>query len=147
MPGPTMIQSHGFARFTAAWIVRSCGYATFTFVTTWVAHPTVGCTPGDASASIVTDVTIPAVAPSTLPPGIPSPLRLLRGRTRAPARRGAGAREAPGGLLVDRQHDRAVHDQSFVRPLLQQVGEEAVDQPLATRDHGSAQPDPNQAVH
>src|SRR5207237_4366998 len=75
-------------------------------------------------------------------------LALLRSRRRPsrPARGGAGAREAPGGLLVDRQHHRAVHGQALVRPLLEQVGEEALDQPFATRDDGSAQPDPNESL-
>src|SRR5215208_2095234 len=74
------------------------------------------------------------------------PLGLLRHRTPRPARRGAGAGEAPRGLLVDRQHDRAVDDQPLVRPLLQQVGEEDLDEPLAARDDGGPQPHPDEAV-
>ena len=39
-----------------------------------------------------------------------------------------------------------MHDQSLVRPLLQQVREEAVDEPLAARDDGGAQSDPDEAL-
>src|SRR5512133_3434934 len=73
-------------------------------------------------------------------------LGLLRRRPPRPARDRAGACVAPGGLLVDRQHDRTVDDQALVRPLLEQVGEEALDEPLAASDDGSAQPDPDEAL-
>src|SRR5918999_3205533 len=70
----------------------------------------------------------------------------LRHRAEADARRGAGAGERSRCALVDGQRDRPVDDERGASALLQEVGEELLGEPLATRRDCDPYPDAGENV-